>query len=338
MTEPLALGLIGAGRIGRVHAENVRTRLPDARVVLVADVNEDAARRCADDFGVKFAVRDYQQVLASPAVQAVLICSATHTHARIIAEAAQAGKQIFCEKPIDHNLAAIDAALEAVRAAGVMLQVGFNRRYDPNFARVRQLAAEGAIGEPHLLHIISRDPEPPSPEYAAVSGGIFLDMTIHDFDMVRFLSGSEAVEVFATGAALVDPEIGRAGDVDTCVVTLRLKNGALATIDNSRQAVYGYDQRVEVFGSAGMVAVSNRTPDNHVLLNAESVSSAKPQYFFLERYQEAYVAELRQFLDCVRNNTTPSVNGTDGLMAVVLGLAAKKSLQESRLVKVSEVW
>ena len=171
-----------------------------------------------------------------------------------------------------------------------------------------------------------------------VSGGIFLDMTIHDFDMVRFLSGSEAVEVFAVGGALIDPEIGRAGDVDTCIVTMRLKNGALASIDNSRQAVYGYDQRVEVFGSAGMVAVFNRTPDNHVLLNADAVSSAKPQYFFLERYQEAFVAELRHFVDCIRQDTAPSVSGIDGLMAVVLGLAAKKSLQENRPVKASEVY
>jgi len=164
-----------------------------------------------------------------------------------------------------------------------------------------------------------------------------MDMTIHDFDMVRFLSGSEAVEVFAIGDALVDPEIGRAGDVDTCVVTLRLANGALATIDNSRKAVYGYDQRVEVFGSAGMVAVSNRTPDNHVLLNAECVSSSKPQHFFLERYVEAYVVELRQFVDCVLNDRTPTVGGQDGLMACVLGLAAKKSLQEKRPVQVSEI-
>jgi myo-inositol 2-dehydrogenase / D-chiro-inositol 1-dehydrogenase len=332
------LGVIGAGRIGKIHAENLATRIDGARLAGVADVNLAAAQEVAGRFHVPLATADYRQLLDAPDIQAIAICSATGTHAQIIQEAAARGKHIFCEKPIDLDLKRIQQALDAVTKAGVKFQVGFNRRFDPGFARARELVVAGKIGAPHLVRITSRDPAPPPLSYVKVSGGIFLDMTIHDFDMVRFLSGSEAVEVFAIGDALVDPEIGRAGDVDTCVVTLRLKNGALATIDNSRRAVYGYDQRVEVFGSAGMVAVSNRTPDNHVYLNAESVSSAKPQYFFLERYQEAFVAELRQFVDCIRKDTSPSVSGLDGLLAVVLGLAAKKSLQENRPVKVSEVY
>lgn len=336
-TKNINLGVIGAGRIGKIHAENLATRISGARLAGVADVNLAAAREVAAQFHVPLATADYRQLLAAPDIDAVAICTATDTHAEIIQAAAAHGKHIFCEKPIDLDLKRIQQALDAVSKAGVKFQVGFNRRFDPSFAKARDLVVAGKIGAPHLVRITSRDPAPPPLAYVKVSGGIFLDMTIHDFDMVRFLSGSEAVEVFAIGDALVDPEIGRAGDVDTCVVTLRLKNGALATIDNSRRAVYGYDQRVEVFGSAGMVAVSNRTPDNHVLLNAESASSSKPQYFFLERYAEAYVAELRQFIDCIHNGTTLSVRGTDGLMAVVLGLAAKKSLQENRPVKVSEI-
>jgi len=337
-SKTINLGVIGAGRIGKIHAENLATRIRGARLVAVADVNLSAAHEVAAQFHASVATADYRELLAVPDIDAVAICTATDTHAEIIQAAAAHGKHIFCEKPIDLDLKRIQEALDAVRKAGVKFQVGFNRRFDPSFAKARELVAAGKIGALHQVRITSRDPAPPPLAYVKVSGGIFLDMTIHDFDMVRFLSGSEAVEVFAMGAALVDPEIGRAGDVDTCVVTLRLENGALATIENSRRAVYGYDQRVEVFGTAGMVAVSNRTPDNHVLLNAESVSSAKPQYFFLERYAEAYVVELQQFVDCVHNGTSPSVSGTDGLMAVVLGLAAKKSLQENRPVKVSEIF
>lgn len=334
----ISIGIIGAGRIGKLHAENLATRIHGARLAGVADVNLAAAQEVAAQFHVPLATADYHQLLAAPDIDAIAICSATDTHAQIIQDAAARGKHIFCEKPIDLDLKRIQQALDAVTKAGVKFQVGFNRRFDPSFAKARELVVTGKIGAPHLVRITSRDPAPPSLAYVKVSGGIFLDMTIHDFDMVRFLSGSEPVEVFAVGNALVDPEIGRAGDVDTCIVTLRLENGALATIDNSRQAVYGYDQRVEVFGSAGMVAVSNRTPDNHVLLSANDATSAKPQYFFLERYQEAYVAELQQFMDCILNDRSPSVGGMDGLMAVILGLAAKKSLQENRPVKVREVY
>ncbi len=223
----------------------------------------------------------------------MFICSSTDTHAQIIEEAAEAGKQIFCEKPIALDLAKIDHALAAVERAGVKLQIGFNRRFDPNFKRVRDAVAAGEIGTPHVLRITSRDPRPPPIAYVKVSGGIFLDMTIHDFDMARYLVGSEVESVYAAGAVLVDPEIGKAGDIDTTIITLQFANGVLGAIDNSRKAVYGYDQRVEVFGSAGMVACSNDLPNSAVVSNAGGVHGALPLFFFVERYTESYIAEMQ---------------------------------------------
>lgn len=335
--EVLNLGLIGAGRIGRVHAETIQTRIPEARLVLVADVNEDAARKAADDFRINFAVADYTQLLTSPAVDAVLICSATHTHSRMIEEAALAGKHIFCEKPIDHDLAAIDRALAAVNAAGVKLQVGFNRRFDANFARVREIVASGAIGTPQLLHIISRDPAPPPPEYIAVSGGIFLDMTIHDFDMARFVMGVEVEEVYAAGGVLIDPRIGDAGDLDTALITLKFANGAMGVIDNSRQAVYGYDQRIEVLGSAGSVRSENNFPNAVQVADASSVHRDLPLNFFMDRYTDAYVNEMRAFVNAIRTDTPTLVSGADGRVPILIGLAAKRSIAENRPVRLSEV-
>ncbi len=333
----IRLGLIGAGRIGRLHAENLATRIPQAELVTVADVVRSAAEETAHRFEIPTATDDPQAVLADSTVEAVLICSATDTHAALIEAAAAAGKHVFCEKPIDLDLGRIRKALEAVERAGVKLQVGFNRRFDANFARIRDHIAAGRIGEPHLLRITSRDPEPPPLAYLQVSGGIFLDMTIHDFDMARFLLNSEVEEVFAVGNVRVSDAFRQAGDVDTAVVTLKFENGALGTIDNSRHAAYGYDQRVEVFGSKGAVMANNRTPDDHVLLTADGVSSSKPLHFFLERYRDAFVAELQAFVDCIRNDSPPPVSGLDGLRPVQIGLAAKKSLAENRPVPVREI-
>jgi len=219
----------------------------------------------------------------------------------------------------------------------VKFQVGFNRRFDPNFRRVRDLVAEGKVGQPHLLRITSRDPGPPPLEYVKASGGIFLDMTIHDFDMARFLMGSEVEEIYAAGAVLVDPQIGKLGDLDTALITLRFSSGAIGAIDNSRKAVYGYDQRVEVFGSAGMAAAANETPDRHSFSNAEGVHGPLPLYFFLERYLESYRAEMQAFVDCVLQDKTPPVTGLDGRIPVVMGLAARKSATENRPVRLSEI-
>jgi len=331
------IGIIGAGRIGRLHAENLVQRVPDAEVVAIADVVREAAEQCAKRLGIPRAFGEPGPIFEDPSIDAVLICSSTDTHADFIEQAARAGKHIFCEKPIALDLERIDQALATVERAGVILQVGFNRRFDPSFARTRELVAEGAIGRPHLLRITSRDPEPPPIEYIKVSGGIFLDMTIHDFDMARFLMGEEVVEVYATGAVLVDPKIGEAGDIDTAVVTLRFASGAMGVIDNSRRAVYGYDQRVEVFGERGMIAVGNPKPHQAVVTDAQGDHAPPLLHFFVERYADSYVHEIRAFLDAVREGKTPPVTGLDGKIPVVMGYAAKRSLEEGRPVRLTEI-
>ncbi|HEX5807391.1 MAG TPA: inositol 2-dehydrogenase [Anaerolineales bacterium] len=333
----LRFGVIGAGRIGKIHAENLATRIPGATVVTIADVDLAAAQELATRLHVRAVEEDYHALLSDPTIDAVAICSSTDTHARITVEAAKAGKHIFCEKPIHLDLEKIDAALEAVEKAGVKLQIGFNRRFDPSFRKVREMVAEGKIGTPHIIRITSRDPAPPPLSYVKVSGGMFLDMTIHDFDMARYLTGSEVEEVYTAAGVLVDPAIGEAGDVDTAIIMLRFTNGAIGTIDNSRKAIYGYDQRVEVFGSNGMVQAHNNTPDQDVYFDGEGVHSAKPLYFFLERYMESFVAEMKAFVQSVRDNTMPPVTGVDGRIPVVMGMAAKKSYLEHRPVKSSEV-
>lgn len=337
MTRTVSVGIIGAGRIGRVHAENLVYRIPEARVVAVADVVEEVAQKLAAGLGIPAAFQDHRAIVEDKRIEAVIICSSTDTHTQMIEEAAAASKHIFCEKPIDVDLARIDRALAAVEEAGVKLQVGFNRRFDPNFRRVRELVAAGRIGEPHVLRITSRDPEPPPIEYVKVSGGIFLDMTIHDFDMARYLIGSEMEEVYATGGVMVDPAIGAAGDIDTAVITLRFENGVIGTIDNSRQAVYGYDQRVEIFGSGGMVAVSNRAPDSAVVSDAQGIHGPLPLFFFVERYIDSYIAEMKAFVECIQQDKTPPVTGIDGRIPVVMGYAARKSYEENRPVKLGEI-
>lgn len=334
MGKKIKVGVIGAGRIGKIHAQSVTYHIPEAEVKTIADVYADKVKDWANSLGIQNVTNDYKDILNDPEIDAVLICSSTDTHSRITIEAAKAGKHIFCEKPIDYDLNRIHDALKAVEEAGVKFQVGFNRRFDHNFKQVREFIKGGKIGEPHIIKITSRDPEPPPIEYVKVSGGMFLDMTIHDFDMARYLSGSEVEEVYVQGAVLVDPGIGQAGDVDTAVITLKFKNGAIGVIDNSRKAVYGYDQRVEVFGSKGCVTVSNDTPTSAVLSTADGVTSDKPKYFFLERYMDSFVQEMKDFFDAIVNNKQTPVTGIDGLKPVLIGLAAKKSLEEGKPVKV----
>jgi myo-inositol 2-dehydrogenase/D-chiro-inositol 1-dehydrogenase len=333
----IRIGLIGAGRIGRVHAEHLAYRIPEANLVAVSDIFVEAAEKLAADFQIPATYKDHRNIMEDKSIEAVVICSSTDTHAMMIEEAATAGKHIFCEKPIDHDLSKIDCVLAAVEQAGVKLQVGFNRRFDPNFRRVREIVAAGEIGDPHILRITSRDPGPPPIEYIKVSGGIFLDMTIHDFDMARFLMGEEVEEIYATGGVRVDPQIGEAGDIDTAIITMRFKSGAIGTIDNSRKAVYGYDQRVEVFGSEGVVKVSNNIPHRAVVSNANGVHAPLPLFFFIERYTDAYVAEMKEFIECIQEDTTPPVTGIDGRIPVVMAYAAKKSFDENRPVKLTEV-
>jgi myo-inositol 2-dehydrogenase/D-chiro-inositol 1-dehydrogenase len=305
--------------------------------LVVSDIILEAAQRCAADLGIPTATQDHRVIMEDPDIEAVVICSSTDTHSQMIEEAAAAGKHIFCEKPIDFDLARIDRALAAVDEAGVKLQIGFNRRFDPNFKRVRDLVAGGQVGELHILRITSRDPSPPPIEYVKVSGGIFLDMTIHDFDMARYLAGSEVDEIYAAGGVMVDPEIGRAGDIDTAVITLRFQNGVVGTIDNSRQAVYGYDQRVEVFGSGGCVTADNNYPNTAIVSDASRVHRDLPLNFFMERYVDSYVAEMQAFIECVVQDTDPPVTGVDGRIPVIMGRAARKSYEENRPVKLSEI-
>jgi len=336
-TTPLNVGQIGAGRIGRLHAEHLAYRIPQANLLVLADVSDNAARGCAERLGIPETVADYHAILERDDVEAVVVCSPTNTHAQIIEEAAAAGKHIFCEKPIDLDLGRVDAALAAVEQAGVKLQMGFNRRFDANFARIRQALHDGEIGRPHLLHIISRDPAPPPIEYVKVSGGIFMDMTIHDFDMARFLIGAEVEEVYTAAGVMVDPAIGQAGDLDTAVVTLKFANGVIGTIDNSRQAVYGYDQRVEVLGSQGAVHTGNNYPNAAVVSGADRISRDLPLNFFMERYSESFLTEMRQFVQCVIQDKPVPVTGRAARAALLMALAARKSYDENRPVALDEV-
>lgn len=338
MSDKITVGVIGAGRIGKIHISNIVYYMPEARVKTVADANlTPEIEAWAKGLGIPHVTKNAEEMLRDPEISVVLICSSTDTHADYIIKAAHAGKHIFCEKPVDLTIAKVKAALAAVKEAGVRLQIGFNRRFDHNFAHIRELAKSGALGQVQLVKITSRDPAPPPPAYVKVSGGIFLDMTIHDFDMARFQAGSEVEEVFAAGAVLVDPEIGKAGDVDTAIITLKFANGALGVIDNSRKAVYGYDQRVEVFGSGGCAATENDTPSQVRLSDVNGVHGDKPLYFFLERYRDAFIAEMKAFFEAIKTGSETPVTGNDGLMNLAIGLAAKKSLAEHRPVKVSEV-
>lgn len=336
-THQLHIGIIGAGRIGTVHAETLAFRLPESHIVAITDVNREAAESLAARCGIPTVAESSHAIFANPRIEAVLICSSTDTHADLIVEAAQAGKHIFCEKPIAHSLPEIDRALAAVKAAGVQLQIGFNRRFDSNFARVRQAVVNGEVGSPRLLHIISRDPAPPPPEYIRSSGGMFMDMTIHDFDMARFLIGDEVEEIYTAGGVMVDPKIGEAGDLDTAVMVLRFRNGVIGTIDNSRQAAYGYDQRVEILGSEGMIATANCYANQATISTGKAVRRDLPMHFFMDRYTESFTSELGSFVAAVREKRPTPVTGIDGRIPVVMALAARKSYDEHRSVRLAEI-
>ena len=330
----LKVGIIGAGRIGKVHAESITRYVKNATVEAIADpFITEATQLWAKEMGILKIYKDYKKILEDESIDAVLICSSTDTHSPISIEAIKAGKHVFCEKPIDHNVDKINAVIDTLKDSNVKYQVGFNRRFDHNYRACRKAVAEGKIGDLNILRITSRDPGAPPVEYIKVSGGIFLDMTIHDFDMVRFMSGSEVTEVYATGGVMVDKAIGEAGDIDTAIITLKLANGALAVIDNCRRATYGYDQRLEAFGSLGAVSIANDTESTAVLSNADGVTAEKPLLFFLERYMQAYVAEVSEFIDCIINDKPVSVGVEAGLQSVLIGLAAKKSLELNCPVK-----
>ena len=333
----IGVGVIGTGRIGKLHIQHLSQNIPDAELIAICSLDTETAQTLTEQFNIPQITSDYPTLLSNSQIDAVIVASSTDTHVEICQAAAEAGKHIFCEKPIALDLKQIDETLAIVEKAEVKFQVGFNRRFDTNFMRVREAVTSGEIGEPHILRITSRDPAPPPIEYVKLSGGIFLDMTIHDFDMARYLIDDEVVEVYAVGDVRVDPKIGEAGDIDTAVITLRFQNGVLATIDNSREAIYGYDQRVEVFGSKGMVVAGNPLTNTVTFSGSEGSSAASPLYFFVERYKEAYLSELHAFIRCIKENTQPPVTGIDGRAPIVMGYAALKSLRENRSVLLSEI-
>jgi myo-inositol 2-dehydrogenase/D-chiro-inositol 1-dehydrogenase len=332
----LRIGVIGVGRIGAMHARLLAGQVAGATVGAVHDALPAPARALGEELGVSVA-ESAEELMRSPDVDAVAICSSTETHAPLIAAAAEAGKAIFCEKPVSHDLVEVDRALEAVRQAGVPFQIGFNRRFDPAHQSVRDAVLSGQVGEPHLVRITSRDPYPPPASYVRASGGIFLDMTIHDFDMARYVTGSEVVEVYARGAVRIDPSFADVGDVDTALVVLVHESGCITSIDNSRQTSYGYDQRVEAFGPGGMAASEN--PQVHTGFTRTSAGTAAPALpdFFLERYIPSYIREWEAFVGAVSAGEEPPVGPLDARAPLVIGLAAGRSLHEGRSVRVEEV-
>ncbi len=333
----LKIGIIGAGRIGKVHLESISYHVKNAEVVAMADpFMNDETKALIESFGVKKIYKDYKEILSDPEVDAVLVCSSTDTHAPISIEAINAGKHVFCEKPLANTVDKILEIADALKAhPEIKFQVGFNRRFDHNFAAIRKAYDEGKIGDAQLLKITSRDPQAPPVGYCAAS--IFLDMTIHDFDMACFLTNSDVEELYVYADALINPSIREYGDFDTAIISLKMANGALAVIDNSRQAMYGYDQRAELFGSKGMVATSNDTLSSAVISTVDGVTAEKPLYFFLERYMESFSEEVRQFVSAVENNTETPVGIHAGLQSVKIALAAEKSANEHRPVKLSEI-
>ena len=331
------MAVLGVGRIGRMHAELLSRRVADVDVVAVTDAVEATAREVAGHLGVP-AAPSVAAVLADDSVEAVCIATSTDTHVDLLVDAAAAGKAALCEKPISLDLAEVDRGLAAVAAAGVPLQIGFNRRFDPSHRAVAEAVRRGDIGDLHLLRITSRDPAPPPLAYLEVSGGIFLDMTIHDFDMARFVAGSEVTTVSAVGGVRIDEAIGAVGDLDTAVVTLTHADGAITVIDNSRQAVYGYDQRIEAFGSAGMALSDNPRATTASVASATGFRSAALPHFFLERYIPSYLAQWEAFVRAVATGEPTAVDGRDGRAPLVLGLAAWRSVREGgRPVAVEEI-
>lgn len=331
----LKIGIAGLGRIGKIHLNNL-LELNNVEVIAVMDPSFEALKYAIGK-GVESGLQNYKDLLEIKELEAIVICTPTNTHADYVEIAAKSGKHIFCEKPLDLNLQRINDVLKVVEKSKIKLMIGFNRRYDNEFCKVKSSVKSGFVGEPYLVKITSRDPAPPPIEYIKNSGGLFLDMTIHDFDMARFIVDKEIQEVYAKGEAFTDISISKAGDIDTAVIVLKYIDSTLAIIDNSRKAAYGYDQRLEVFGSKGMVQANNVMIDNNNLFTQNGVKSSLPMNFFMERYADAYKKEIIDFIDSVKNNKEVSVSGIDGLKSLQIGLAANKSLKENRPVKVDEI-
>ena len=330
----LKVGLLGAGRIGQVHAAVIAAH-EGSTLAAISDVYAPAAEELAAKYHAQ--VRSSDEIIADDAINAVLIATSTDTHSDLIEEATQAGKAVMCEKPVDLSLERARACLEAVSETGRPVMIGFNRRFDPSFAAIRDSLAAGQIGKAELLSVTSFDPAPPPVEYIKVSGGLFRDMMIHDFDMTNFIMGETPVSISASGACLVDPEIGRAGDIDTAVVTLSYADGKLAVIKNSRRAAYGYDQRLELLGADGLLQAQNMLENTVVKSTSQGVISAKPTYFFIERYMPAYKAEWAAFVAAVQEGDDMPVSLQDGVQALAIADAAQRSFDSSRPVRLADV-
>ena len=325
------LALFGAGRIGKIHAATIAAN-PDCKLEAIVDIYEPAAQELAKKYAAK--VKTTQEVFNDPHIDGVLICSATNTHADLIEMAARANKAIFCEKPIDLNLDRVKSCLKIVKEHKASLSLGFNRRFDSNFIALKQALDAGKIGKAELITISSRDPEPPPLEYIKVSGGIFKDMMIHDFDIAVWLKAEMPIAVSARASCLVNPEIAKYNDYDTAVVSLEFADGSLAVITNSRRASYGYDQRLEVHGELGMLSMENILENTVSISNKDGSNKAKPLYFFLERYMQAYANELNSFVDCFKNNQQPEPSGKDGENALILAIAAQESVRTAKTIAI----
>lgn len=338
----LRIGVAGCGRIGKLHIDNLKSSVPGVEVVQVADpmLEKSGAREWCAGRGITNVSTDYMDIINNKDIDVVFVCSSTDTHSEISLAAANAGKHVFCEKPVDYDVAKIKEIISAVEAKKVKFQVGFNRRFDHNHKAVADAVKSGVIGDPHIVIVSSRDPEPPPSSYVTVSGGIFYDMMIHDFDMVRYVTGSEALEISAVGSCLVNPKLQEESgipDVDTAVVTMKMANGCIAVINNSRQAVYGYDQRVEAFGSKGMASDGNDLISNTTVVTKDGALSEKPLWFFLERYNTAFIEQVKCFVDSIVNDKPVVVGAIDGLRPVLMAEAATKSCRSGgAYVKVGE--
>ncbi len=334
--DKVTVGIIGAGRIGQLHANNI---LGSGLFQLkaISDISVDHLKGTQLEQRVSVITTDSEDIFKDPEIDTVFICSSTDTHTQFIKAAAKAGKHIFCEKPISFDIEETNEALQVVQEAGIKFQVGFNRRFDKHFRKVYETVRAGKIGKPHIIKITSRDPQAPDESYIQRSGGMFMDMTIHDFDMIRYLSGSEVVDVFVKAANLIDPKFERHNDVDTAIITLTFEDGSLGVIDNSRQAVYGYDQRIEVFGEEGVVSAENERYTNIQISKKDSIVIDHPKYFFLDRYKDSYVAEIEEFAKAILEEKPLSCSGEDGLKAELIALAAQLSWKEKRAVSISEL-
>ena len=330
----IKIAIIGMGRMGRIHLDNLSRKINGVELTMVVDPKNDGQKFALDN-GVNNVSNSVNTIIENPEIDAVVISSPSSTHCEYVIKFAKAGKAIFCEKPIDMSLQKATKAISIISKLNVPIMIGFNQRFDNNFSKVKDEISNGKIGELYNLHIISRDPEPPPISYIKKSGGLFRDMTIHDFDMARFIMSSEVVEVFAYGNCLIDSAIGDAGDIDSATVLLKFENGAMATIENSRQASYGYDQRLEVFGSKGVIRVENPLKSDLKILTESGTKTDRHLDFFMERYKSSYLEEIKCFINALNTGEKMPVNGEDGLKAMIIAEAANKSLLENRPVKIN---